>query len=1143
VKRWEIWMSQFFASRFRLLRSIPSNSQSEIWLARDLESEDDERVVVKILKGNKDEILREFFIRESAALTQINHPGVVKIKDYGLDESENKYWLSLKYIDGNTLEERIKSSGGLKDVAVEMMMEIMDAVAAAHSRGIIHRDLKPSNIMCKETGEITVLDFGVCKIKTLLQEGVTVKGFGTPPFTAPEQLAQEDVDNRADVYSLGIIFFYMLTGTVSSNMSIQDQVDKSDLPHEYKKIINKMTALNKSDRYPSVLIAKREIQKIHKNNTRSSVIYYLKPSQLLCNSCRSLGLIDYNTEKEAIDWLNKELNENVVSFGSDRDGNWVLLLPKHKISATLDSDKRSLRLRNIYFVSSVDLARNREWAYECNVTWKVIPTKSVVPKGSDISYLIEEFENWKKQQEVQRKKDNENKKILLQWENILRLQRKIYLEKEFSLSYNNWDVSEDSSNIIVKLDDEVANPHVYVDLPILMNSTQENRKIRVGTLAAIDGKELTVSLHRGVNIEELRHYGEVTLDNNQVSASLKRQEDAIRAAKYGDSVNPDLLNLLNNPNINNHSTEPINVQDFINDDLDDAKKLAVQATLKSNIYLIQGPPGTGKTKVISEIIGQILRSNPSSKILLASQSNAAVDNALEAVAKLQDGSTLLRIGRKEKIDDKLSRFQLEETLKLWVNKTKNRSNAHAKNLRDKNNGQLNTLAEYVASLRGCIDIFDTLADIDQDLSRAKYSLLEAKNSQSSIKSLQKKVSELEQERDSLLEVLSEELAGIYKYLGIKNKKHIYYNLDDLKSTLQYLEKEIERKKQGFNRLDQIELIRQEWLTRLGKGKEFDAICASQSQVVASTCLGVSKIPGILSSEYDWVIIDEAGRATPSEILVPLVRGKRILLVGDHKQLPPVVELELTKEEMEEYDLTKTILERSLFEELFNKASNNIKSVLNIQYRMHNGIGSLVSQVFYDGTIENAESTHKLKHNIDRWKNKSVVWVSTSLIEERFEQTIGKSKQNQLEARIIMEYCELIEKEMQMNGVRDLSVGIISGYSEQKMRLNHLINPKDKLRWQCLSIDIDNVDAFQGQEREIVFYSVVRSNKWRDIGFLRDYRRLNVAFSRARKLLVVVGDHEMVQMANTFNYANPFAEVLRHIEKIDPKNCIIEVLKR
>ncbi len=109
-----------------------------------------------------------------------------------------------------------------------------------------------------------------------------------------------------------------------------------------------------------------------------------------------------------------------------------------------------------------------------------------------------------------------------------------------------------------------------------------------------------------------------------------------------------------------------------------------------------------------------------------------------------------------------------------------------------------------------------------------------------------------------------------------------------------------------------------------------------------------------------------------------------------------------------------------------------------------------------------------------------------------------------------------------------SIAVIAGYKAQTEQLSLRLEPDNKKRWKNLSIEINTVDAFQGREEDIVFYSVVRSNKSKEIGFLKDCRRLNVALSRACELLFIVGDHYMAAHANTHPDPNPFKEVITYI---------------
>lgn len=169
---------------------------------------------------------------------------MVRILDWGFEDGDKRYWISLEYIHGDTLENRLKKWAGGPDLhtALDIMIELIDGIAAAHAKDVIHRDLKPSNIMCDNSGIVKILDFGIAKIRSRIQEGMTVRGFGSRPYTSPEQLAGEEVDNRADIYSLGVIFLFILTGKAPySDEEIVEQVKDSSISDDLKSILLKMT--------------------------------------------------------------------------------------------------------------------------------------------------------------------------------------------------------------------------------------------------------------------------------------------------------------------------------------------------------------------------------------------------------------------------------------------------------------------------------------------------------------------------------------------------------------------------------------------------------------------------------------------------------------------------------------------------------------------------------------------------------------------------------------------------------------------------------------------------------------------------------------------------------------------------------------
>ena len=150
--------------------------------------------------------------------------------------------------------------------------------------------------------------------------------------------------------------------------------------------------------------------------------------------------------------------------------------------------------------------------------------------------------------------------------------------------------------------------------------------------------------------------------------------------------------------------------------------------------------------------------------------------------------------------------------------------------------------------------------------------------------------------------------------------------------------------------------------------------------------------------------------------------------------------------------------------------------------------------------------------------------------------MGESYANPCEADIVLQLLEKMEEKCSERRRRP-SVGVISGYSAQVEQLTTRIDPENHGRWRNLQIEIATVDSFQGRECDVVVYSTVRSNPEKRIGFLKDRRRINVALSRAREALVIVGDNFMMESAMIGDSLNPFAAVLDHF-RLHPDECKI-----
>jgi serine/threonine protein kinase len=159
-----------------------------------------------------DEGFRTRFLREGELGQQLHHPNIVRIHDTG--EDRGRLYLAMELLEGRTLKQELREVGTLPERrAIEIVRAIAEALDYAHAKGVIHRDLKPENIMVLDGGAIKVMDFGIARVAG--QAGLTNTNLflGTPLYAAPESVDARHVDHRADLYSLGIIFFELLQGT------------------------------------------------------------------------------------------------------------------------------------------------------------------------------------------------------------------------------------------------------------------------------------------------------------------------------------------------------------------------------------------------------------------------------------------------------------------------------------------------------------------------------------------------------------------------------------------------------------------------------------------------------------------------------------------------------------------------------------------------------------------------------------------------------------------------------------------------------------------------------------------------------------------------------------------------------------------
>ena len=270
----------------------------------------------------------------------------------------------------------------------------------------------------------------------------------------------------------------------------------------------------------------------------------------------------------------------------------------------------------------------------------------------------------------------------------------------------------------------------------------------------------------------------------------------------------------------------------------------------------------------------------------------------------------------------------------------------------------------------------------------------------------------------------------------------------------------------------------------------------RAQVLCCTCIGVGH-QLLDGRRFSRVLLDEATQATEPASLVPLVRGARqIVLVGDHRQLPPTVISRRAE---------NGGLRRSLFERLV--AMGIEPMLLDTQYRMHPAISDFPNRTFYEGRLVDGITAAERPNPAGLlWNDWEVPMAFLPVNGDELLSPDGASKENPAEAGWV---AKILENLLQAGDLEEADIGIITPYAGQVRAI------RDALPERNDSVEVHTVDGYQGREKEVIIFSCVRSNSDGTVGFLSDERRLNVALTRAKRGLIVIGDPDTLRNDETW----------------------------
>ncbi len=360
-----------------------------------------------------------------------------------------------------------------------------------------------------------------------------------------------------------------------------------------------------------------------------------------------------------------------------------------------------------------------------------------------------------------------------------------------------------------------------------------------------------------------------------------------------------------------------------------------------------------------------------------------------------------------------------------------------------------------------------------------------------------------------------------------------------------IETELVKIQQAIQCYQNLERVLLEWKNTIcnQRQRSMYSLVLSLVDVVGATCIGINTKEEFADIQFDVVIIDESGQIQLHNLMVPLSRAPKAILVGDHKQLPPIVDEKL-KNEVQERGVEVDMLNKSWFEILWSDLPNNRKVMLNTQFRCPAVISNFISKAFYDNEYYAGKGMEK-KTPLFSFFSSSLVFLDTSNFPEsiRFEkkQQLPDREEivgNPLETKLVIQLlAKALAEQPELGHTNE--IGVIAPLANHVREIQAALR-KELAKGTLEGIDtpvtevVATVDSFQGQERNLIVLTFTRSNAKGTIGFLKDWRRLNVAMTRAKRQLVMIGDFSTLTRPNRLSNDPsgpdyPFKQAMRELK--------------